>query len=208
MNLVVDHLIYAVPELSAGIAAVEKLLGVRATIGGKHVGLGTHNALLALGPKTYLEVIAPDPDQENYRQPRIFGIDDLARPHLVTWVARAEDLDAIAAQDLGRGQKFGEVLSGSRKNPKGDTLTWRFTDPFTVIADGIVPFLIDWGESPHPAKSAPSGASLVQLRAEHPDPDYVRQFIDKLGLELPVSRGAEPALAAVIDSPNGRVQLR
>ena len=208
MNLVVDHLIYAVPELSAGVAAIEKLLGVRAAIGGKHVGLGTHNALLALGPKTYLEIIAPDPDQDDYRQPMIFGIDDLAHPHLVTWVARVDDLNAIAAQDLGQGQKFGEVLSGSRKNPDGATLTWRFTDPFTVIADGIVPFLIDWGESPHPAKSAPSGAQLVQLRAEHPDPDDVRQLIDKLGLDLPVSQGPQPALAAVIDCPNGRVELR
>ncbi len=208
MKLVVDHLIYAVPELSAGVAAIQELLGVRAAIGGKHVGLGTHNALLALGPKTYLEIIAPDPDQDEYRQPRIFGIDELARPHLVTWVARPDNLDEIAAQDLGQGQKFGEVLSGSRKTPEGATLTWRFTDPFTVIADGIVPFLIDWGESPHPAKSAPSGANLVQLRAEHPDPADVQAILAKLELDLPISEGPEPLMIATIDCPNGQVELR
>lgn len=208
MDSAVDHVIYAVPELSAGIKAVEDLLGVRAAIGGKHVGLGTHNALLALGPSTYLEIIAPDPDQDEYRQPRIFGLDDLLQPRLVTWVARADDLDELAARELGRGQRLGEVLSGSRKNPDGATLTWRFTDPFAVVAGGVVPFLIDWGESPHPAKTAPSGARLVRLRAEHPDPNSVRQDLEGLGLDLPVSRGAQPALVAEIDCPKGRVELR
>lgn len=208
MAPVIDHLIYAVPELSSGIAEIDSLLGVRAAIGGKHLGLGTHNALLALGPKTYLEIIAPDPDQENYRQPRIFGLDDLSRPRLVTWVARTNDLDDLAARELSRGQKLGEVLSGSRKTPEGATLTWRFTDPFTVIADGIVPFFIDWGDSPHPARTAPSGANLVQLRAEHLTPDHVRQILEQLELGLPVTQGDEPALTAVIDSPNGRVELR
>lgn len=208
MSLGIDHIIYAVQDLPSGIEVIENLLGVRAAIGGKHLGLGTHNALLALGPKTYLEIIAPDPDQEDYRKPRIFGLDDLSRPRLAAWVARADDLDELAAKELGRGQKLGEVLSGSRKNPEGATLTWRFTDPFTVIAGGIVPFFIDWGGSPHPAKTAPAGAKLVDLRAEHPNPDHVRQILEQLGLDLSVTQGDEPALTAVIDSPNGRVELR
>jgi hypothetical protein len=208
MDLPVDHVIYAVPELSAGITAIEDLLGVRAAIGGKHVGLGTHNALLALGPSTYLEIIAPDPEQDEFRRPRIFGIDDLTQPRLVAWVARADDLDELASRKLSRGQRLGEVLSGSRKNADGATLTWRFTDPFTVIADGVVPFFIDWGASPHPAKSAPPGANLVQLRAEHPDPDPVRQDLETLGLDLPLTQGAQAALVAEVDCPEGLVELR
>jgi len=208
VDLGVDHLIYAVPELSAGITAVEDLLGVRAAIGGKHIGLGTHNALLALGPSTYLEIIAPDPDQDEYRQPRIFGIDNLTRPRLVAWVARAEDLDELASRGLSRGQSLGAVLSGSRKNADGAILTWRFTDPFNVIADGVVPFFIDWGKSPHPAKTAPPGARLVRLHAEHPDPNPVRQDLETLILDLPITQGAEAALVAEIDCPKGRVELR
>jgi hypothetical protein len=57
----IDHLIFAVPELEDGVAEIEARFGVRAEGGGQHVGQGTHNKLLALGPTTYLEIIAPLP---------------------------------------------------------------------------------------------------------------------------------------------------
>ena len=204
----IDHLVFATPDLQLGITTIEQRLGVNATPGGQHPGLGTRNALIALGPTSYLEIIGPDPDQPRPAGPRRFGIDDLKAPRIVRWVVKSSELEAVAAQAAKASVALGAVTPGSRRRPDGVVLSWRYTDPNTVVANGLIPFFIDWGTSPHPALTAARGASLVQLRAEHPDAVMVQKMIDRLGLELKVSTAAAPAIIATIDSPRGRVELR
>jgi hypothetical protein len=206
--LKVDHLVYGTPDLNRGIGEIEKLLGVKATPGGQHPGRGTHNALVGLGPTTYLEIIAPDPTQPSPRTPRPFGLDGLKEPGLIAWAATGNDLDQLRREASRKGVQLGEVTSGSRQRPDGVVLSWRYTNPGIVVADGIVPFFIDWGQSPHPAQTAAGGLSLVEMRAEHPDAERVQQMLRELGVDLPVKRGAKPALIAVINGPRGRVELR
>src|SRR5262245_65471654 len=150
----VDHLVYAAPDLNRGVEEIEKLLGVRATPGGQHPGRGTRNALIALGPSTYLEIIAPDPEQPPPKTPRTFGIDGLKDSRLVAWAAKGNDLERPRDDAARRGGSLGEVMSGNRRRPDGVLLSWRYTDPQTVLADGLAPFFIDWGQSPHTARTA------------------------------------------------------
>jgi hypothetical protein len=204
----IDHLVYATPDLQLGIDAIEKQLGVKATAGGQHPGLGTRNALVALGPTSYLEIIGPDPEQPKPSGPRRFGIDDLKAPRIVRWVVKSSELPAVEEKAAKAGVTLGPIASGSRKRPDGVVLAWRYTDPAVVVADGLVPFFIDWGSSPHPAVTAATGLTLRQLRAEHPDAARVQKMLDQLGLELRVSQASERAIIATIDSPRGRVELR
>jgi hypothetical protein len=204
----VDHLVYASPDLNAGIAKIEALLGVRASAGGQHPGRGTRNALVALGPNTYLEIIGPDPEQPNPAQARPFGIDGLKAPRLVTWSAKERDLADLSRRAARAGVQLGELAAGSRKRPDGVLLSWNYTNPWTVVADGIVPFFIDWGTTPHPAASATQGGTLVALTAEHPDPASVTTALEAVGLNLAVKKGTTPALVATINTPRGRVELR
>jgi hypothetical protein len=200
--------VYATPDLPLGIETIEKLCGVRATPGGQHPGRGTRNALVSLGPGIYLEIIGPDPVQPSPAQLRPFGIDELTEPRLVTWVAKATNLESFAKEAAHAGVKLGEVINGSRQRTDGVVLSWRYTDPRTVAFDGLVPFFIDWGKTPHPSDAATPGASLTGLRAEHPDPEPVQKALDTLGLALRVQRGPRPALIATVDTARGRVELR
>jgi hypothetical protein len=203
-----DHLVFAVPDLAAGVLDLERRLGVRATPGGKHVGLGTHNALLALSDSAYLEVIGPDPDQPAPARPRPFAIDRLAAGRLVTWARHTRDLDGCVARALAAGFDPGTPLAMSRTRPDGVRLDWKLTLRAEPAGDGLVPFLIDWGATPSPALSCAKGVSIRALRAEHPDPEPVRAALAAVGAVLALARGAAPALVATLATPNGVVELR
>jgi hypothetical protein len=204
----VDHIVYATPDLQLGIDTAEQLFGVRATPGGQHPGLGTRNALIALGPASYLEIIGPDPAQPKPAGGRRFGIDDLSAPRLLTWVAKGQSLEKVAANAKALGIDLGAVISGSRNRPDGVVLKWTYTDPRVVLVDRLVPYLIDWGSSPHPSATAAKGVTLVSLRAEHPEAERAQTMLKQLGLALLVTRGAKPSLIATFNSPKGRVVLK
>lgn len=207
MALLVDHLVYAVPDLGAGVAAMEKLLGVRAAPGGRHAGRGTHNALLSLDAGAYLEIIAPDPEQPDPAMPRAFGLDTLREPRLVTWAARTRHIDQQAADSRLEGYDPGPVAPMSRTLPDGSVLHWRLTQPPDRQGDGVVPFLIEWGPGPHPSETAPHGCRLVSLAAEHPHPAEIDRMLAALGVGLTVTEAGRPALIATIECPRGTVVL-
>jgi hypothetical protein len=203
-----DHLVYAVPDLDAGVADLEQRLGVRAAPGGPHPGRGTRNALIALGPESYLEIIAPDPAQPEPAGGRWFGVDPRAPARLAGWAAKGSDLPRLVAAAAQRGVPLGEVMPGARTRPDGVELRWTLTNPDARSVFGLAPFFIDWGTSPHPAATAPRGPVLVGLRAEHPRPDLAREPLAALGLDLTVDPGPRPALVATLRIVSGLVELR
>ena len=203
----VDHLIYATPDLDTTVAEMEKLLGVKAAPGGQQPGRGTRNALISLGENSYLEIVGPDPKQPQPSQPP-WWLEGLKKPRIVAWAAKGTDLDSLRAKAVNNGVPLGEVISGSRQRPDGVVLTWRFTSPRNPIADGVVPFFIDWGESAHPSRTSPHGVQLVALRAVHPEERRVQDILRRLNIDLPVTYGLVPGIIASLEGPLGRVELR
>ena len=198
-----DHLLLGTADLEQGVAWATDRLGAEAAFGGRHENLGTANYLLSLGGDMYLEILGPDPEASPREEPLPFGIEALDEPRLVTWAARGSDLETLVARASARGVQLGPVRPGSRLRPDGGELRWEVTALTTVLHDGLVPFFIDWGTTPHPARSTPPGGSLVAFRAEHPDPSAVRAVLEALSLALEVDEGPEPALVATIRTLSG-----
>jgi hypothetical protein len=203
-----DHLVYGTPNIEETVDQLERQTGVRAMPGGQHLGHGTRNALLALGPSMYLEILGPDPEQPEPDEPRWLEIDDLTAPRLITWAATASPLAALVDRATALGIDLGEVQSAHRRQPDGGDLHWELTDPSVMLAGGLVPFFIDWGWGPHPADIAPGGVTFTALRAEHPEPDAVESLLRALHLNVEVRPGQRPALLATLDCPKGTVELR
>jgi hypothetical protein len=70
----IDHFVFAVPNLADGVGEFQRLVGVNPVRGGSHTNLGTATYLVGLGGSAYLEIIGPDPDQPDPAQPRPFGV--------------------------------------------------------------------------------------------------------------------------------------
>jgi hypothetical protein len=205
----VDHLLLGVSDLDHGIAWVEKSTGVKAVVGGSHPGMGTRNALIALGGRRYLEIIAPDPAQTAFN----FRIDvrKLSEPRLVTWAAGTKDIDAVAKKARESGFETFGPQEGSRARPDGKILRWKTFGVMNRIgADGVepIPFFIEWAaDSPHPSQDSPKGFELLALEIEHPKPKDVEDALAKLGIEAKVKAGKRVRLEAMLKTPQGNLKL-
>jgi hypothetical protein len=202
-----DHLVYITSDLDQTIKDLTKKFGVTAMLGGQHPIWGTRNALLALGPKMYLEIMGPDLSLSRPGLKRPFELDRLYKPRLATWMSRSEDLNETIRVGSQVGVDLGKVLSGSRTRPDGAVLSWTMTDLVKPRENGIVPYFIDWGSSKHPAANAPKGCLLKELKAEHPNPNQVNSILKAFKLDLQVAHGKGASLTATIDTPHGIVEI-
>lgn len=214
---VIDHLVYAVPDLAVAIDWFEDATGVRPAIGGSHDGMGTHNALVSFG-ECYLELIAPDPGQPDPPSsglPRPFGLDEVLAAGgegatLVGFAVRPDDgetIDELGDRMFDAGHDPGPVVDMSRLTPDGDRLSWRLTFP----TQRTLPFLIDWGDTKRPNTTQPGGVELADFAIVHPRPFDVLGVVAALALDITVTatdaNDERTGLRATVTGERGELQL-
>jgi hypothetical protein len=199
--VMLDHILLGCNDLDTGIAFVQDNAGVRAAVGGVHPGRGTRNALLSLGERRYLEIIAPDPHQPGAKD--TLGLRLLTQPKLVGWAAHPGDLDVFAKKLREAGVAFEGPTPGSRARPDGRVLHWKTIN----LADdhhGLLPFFIEWStDSAHPSTDAPKGCTLDYFEVNSTNPDELTQLIKKIGIDLPVEHSDKSRLRALLTGPKG-----
>jgi catechol 2,3-dioxygenase-like lactoylglutathione lyase family enzyme len=207
-----DHILLGCADLERGIAWVEERTGVRAEFGGVHPGRGTWNALLSLGERRYLEIIAPDPKQAGTMGPANtadrLGLRELNEPRIATWAVHPGSSSELAERLKQAGVQAEGPTPGSRKRPDGRLLEWK-TVNLADDAQGLLPFFIEWGtETVHPSVDAPKGCELKGYWVESPAPEQLRKRLAAMGVEVEVKQADKVGLRARIVGPKGQAELQ
>jgi hypothetical protein len=199
-----DHILLGASDLDAGIRWVEERTGVRAKFGGNHPGRGTRNALLSLGTRHYLEIIAPDPAQHDVYDER--GLRQLSLPQLIQWAIHTDDIAGAKRAVVAAGIKTVGPQPGSRRRPDGKTLHWQALGIQQTTP--LVPFFIQWeNDSPHPSSDAPRLGTTKSLRFETPQPDELRRILHAAGVEADIRNSAAPRIVLTVQTAKGEVTI-
>ncbi len=202
MPTVLDHILLGSSDLEAGIAFVNNHTGITATFGGVHPGRGTRNALLSLGERHYLEIIAPDPAQTG--APDHYGLKKLTAPRLVGWAAHPGDLNAFAARLRDANLAFDGPTPGARRRPDGRLLEWK-TLNLHDDRSGLLPFFIEWdADTVHPSVNAPAGCKILRFELSTPESAELQRISTLLDLDISITQGEKPQLLARVAGLDGR----
>ena len=209
-----DHLVIAAETLQQGVDYIRSTLAVEIPTGGAHKTMGTHNHLMQLGNDAYIEVIAIDPQAAVPQHPRWFNLDDALmraslhrHPRLITWVVNTPDIKAVEHDSV--------LPIGIPTELSRDALRWQvgLTEDGRLLANGLVPYLIQWHTEPHPSGSmADMGCRLQSLEIYHNRPDWLRSVLTSIGADHLVNIRSlpdteTPYLSANIETPSGIVNL-
>ncbi|CAG0941104.1 hypothetical protein ANRL1_00380 [Anaerolineae bacterium] len=136
-----DHFIVVVNDLNAGIETYRRL-GFDARAGGEHPAFGSHNALVALGDGTYIELVAFKDATLAAKSFWRAGVERLrVSEGLAGFVLGSNDLTNEVAQIAQRGLMFDAPQVGARVRPDGQRVEWH-TAMFGGSPVGALPFLI------------------------------------------------------------------
>ena len=190
----IDHIIYTSPNLNSGVRTFASEYGIEPSAGERHPGFGTRNALIGLGAGRYVEILAIDETQDVPPSGRFLRLQCGSPSRFSAWCARADrPLEETVHIGRSAGYDLGEVVTMSRQRPDGTTISWKLTAP--PRAEGVLPFYIDWGDTPNPATLLPPLLTLACFTLTHPEPARIRAIFAALGEdEVEVRAGPKPEL--------------
>jgi hypothetical protein len=200
-----DHLVWASNSLESAAAEFERLSGVTPGSGGRHLMIGSRNALASLDNQAYLAIDGPDPIQEPAENYGAF-LANLASPVLWRFAVQTPDL-APAGRVLERHGFKTSVKPGSRTTPGGRLLEW---DTLVVASHDFglgMPIIKTWRTDGHPSSEAPAGCRLISLIVSHPRATDLKRLYEELDVPVGVVEHPVASLTAVIEGRFGRFTL-
>jgi len=205
---IIDHIVYAVPDLERAMSQLEDQLGIRPVFGGFHKTQGTKNALLNLGAGCYLEILAIDEENTEINGPRWMGIDLITEPRVTRWAIKSETIKQDSETLKSYDSKMGEIYQGSRKTTAGETLAWKMILPLPSPKIELMPFMVDWsGSAFHPTEKLEDICSIKEISFVGNSPNTSNEVFNKLNISTFISKAEKDMISVTIKGPSGIVVL-
>ena len=141
-----DHIVLGSLTLEEGTEFLENILQAKLSDIGYHKDMGTHNRVIRISEKVYIEVVAIDPKRKNLNNRKWFNLDNSnlqsklkISPQIIGYV--------IENNDRNINKYYDPFFEASR-----DSYKWQFAMPTfknnildsEIIEAGIIPSLISW----------------------------------------------------------------
>ena len=141
-----DHIVFGSRTLEEGTVFIENILQAKLSDIGYHKDMGTHNRVIRISEKVYLEVVAIDPKRKNLKNRKWFNLDNSnlqsklkKSPQIIGYV--------IEKNNINLSKYYDPLFEASR-----DKYKWKFAMPTfnnnildnEIIEAGIIPSLISW----------------------------------------------------------------
>jgi catechol 2,3-dioxygenase-like lactoylglutathione lyase family enzyme len=203
-----DHFVIGVRDLDAAVRHYQKL-GFDVRPGGKHVGLGTHNAIIRFG-LDYIELISVYDDAEA-TSGRLAGQELVNFLHareggLLGYALASSNLED-EARLFDSGDLVTKPFAMQRKRPDGNVLAWRLLVPGNVSWRRPWPFFIQWDTPDEqrlswegPGSHANGARSWSSIAVVVRDLDRMSHLYRQFGLEEEGYKEEIPHLGAVRSS--------
>jgi len=203
----IDHIVYAVTDLAIAVEDFSNRTGLKVVQGGQHLDQGTHNALVRIDEKTYLEFIAKDPTIPSPASGTWMGLDLIKENKITRWSLGSSRIVAEAKMLSDFNGALGIVEEGRRAKSDGSTLKWKMTNVLASPTVDVVPFLLDWGNSAHPTEGITKAGAIIDFKIYTNQKAELARLYDTLHLNLIIEESDTPKMELVLGTPKGQVTL-
>lgn len=163
-----DHIVFGSFTLDEGTKFVENILQAKLSEIGYHKDIGTHNRVIRISEKVYLELISIDPKTNKLNNRKWFNLDNSKlqsklkkSPQVIGYVIENDDMNITKYYD--------PFFESSR-----DIYKWQFAMPTfknnildsEIIEAGMIPSLISWKSDKPVYQMKKNQFELISLEIE------------------------------------------
>lgn len=206
MPIHIDHVMIGTSDLNSAIAEIKRMTGVEPVSGGVHPGRGTRNALISIGPNTYLELYAPNLDDPTSAED-VAGLKKLRKLTPIGWAVSSDDMTWLRKRAAESRLPLTTPEAGSRRETDGTVLHWT-TFGYAALEDPFAPFFIHWEDMRlHPSRTSPGGCRLLALRISDPAAEELRRIIKPLAVHVQLRKSPYRKMVVSLRCPRGLVTI-